>query len=570
MNEEPTRIERPDSPGPPDPVNSHSGPRFGDICLLFIAGAVLFTFQLGMRNLWAPDEGRYAEIGREMLATGDWLTPRLDYAFYFEKPPLVYWLTGFFIRVFGPEEWAVRLPSVVGALLGIVSTYLLGCQIRNRKVGLTAALVLASSPLYFILARFLVLDMVLTGCVTASIVLYLGWMHGGGWAPFIHSSLFIGLATLTKGPIAIVLFGFALLPYSLQAPFSRLPRPLKLITYTAFALSITAPWFILVSRANPTFANFFFIHEHLERFLTDSHKRSGSTFYFVPVLLIGAFPWIAFLKMPQRRPKPGASSPPVLLFIGWIGLTFLFFTISKSKLPPYILPIFPPLAVWIACGLDPIEEPLCGRPIRFWVVAGILVILALALSGINLSKDKSGLEAVQIPIVIGLLAGASCAILGGWLARCRSLGLGVSVLALGTWIGLFGFERAAKIYEPSKDGKVFAETLRSLRLPGEKIMIYGTSEEVNPLPFYLEERVIISGHFFGELEMAREMHREQDADWLVGPAEAEDLMMPTQPRIWVVTKVEVFPYFLEHPNLRVTEIKRVGDMILFTNREVEP
>ncbi|HZE10668.1 MAG TPA: phospholipid carrier-dependent glycosyltransferase [Burkholderiales bacterium] len=324
----------------------------GPLFALLAAFAFLWFCNLGYRHLVKPDEGRYAEIPREMVASGDWLTPRLNGYKYFEKPPLQYWATAASFRAFGVNEWAARLWPGLTGFLGVLLVFWAGNRLFGPPAGLLGAAVTASSALYAIVGHLLTLDMALSFFMSASVFAFAlaqrepeearrrRWMLVA-WAA-------AALAVLTKGLAGVVLPIGAVGAYVLLERDWKLLSRLYLVRGGLLFLAIAAPWFVMVSLANPEFPRFFFIHEHFERFLTKEHDRYQPVWYFLPVLLLGVVPWVlslfpALRSAWTRTAAPGFQARRFLLV--WCAVVFVFFSVSSSKLLAYILPLFPALAL---------------------------------------------------------------------------------------------------------------------------------------------------------------------------------------------------------------------------------
>lgn len=330
----------------------------GKILLLVIIYALLWFGTLDYRHLIPSDEGRYAEIAREMLVTGDWVTPRYNGYKYFEKPPLQAWATAAAFQMFGIGEWQARLWTALTGFCTILLIGFTGARIYNARAGWLAAAVLASSPMWVISGHFNSLDMGLSAFLVAALCILLlaqtsqnkhscrNWM----WACWA----FMGLATLSKGVIGVAIPAMVFIAYSISTWDWKIWTRLRIFSGSILFLAITAPWFLLVSQRNPEFLEFFFIHEHLQRFTQDAHSRTGPIYYFVPLLLVGILPW--FLQIPgavieawrERRREFSAG----WLLVCWFVVIFAFFSVSRSKLPGYIIPIFPALALLIGNRLD--------------------------------------------------------------------------------------------------------------------------------------------------------------------------------------------------------------------------
>jgi 4-amino-4-deoxy-L-arabinose transferase-like glycosyltransferase len=293
-----------------------------------------------------------------MLVTGDWVTPRYNGYKYFEKPPLQAWATAAAFKVFGIGDWQARLWTALTGFLTILAIGFTGARIFNTRAGWLAAVVLASSPMWIISGHFNSLDMGLSSFLVAALCSLLlaqtasnksscrYWM----WACWV----FMALATLSKGVIGAAIPAMVFIAYSVSTWNWKIWTRLRLFSGLILFLAITAPWFILVAQRNPEFLEFFFIHEHLQRFTQDAHSRTGPIYYFVPLLLIGILPWV--LQIPKaltqawlERRREFSSG---WLLVCWFVVIFAFFSVSRSKLPGYIIPIFPALALLIGNRLD--------------------------------------------------------------------------------------------------------------------------------------------------------------------------------------------------------------------------
>jgi 4-amino-4-deoxy-L-arabinose transferase-like glycosyltransferase len=436
----------------------------GRLAALLVLLIVVWFGGLGHRKLIKPDEGRYAEIPREMVASGDWTTPRLNGLKYFEKPPLQYWTTAIAYEAFGASEATSRLWTALTGFLGILVVGFTGARLYDRRTGLFASTVLASCVAYVLLGHFNTLDMGLAFFMATTLCATLlardararATGHGDhcgaspdalatqarrwmlvGWAA-------LALATLSKGPVAVVLSGGALVFYLLLSRDWTLLRSLVLVRGIALFLVITAPWFIAVSRANPEFAHFFFIHEHVERFLTTEHRREGPIWYFVPVLAIGLLPWLSLVVASIARRFPPATRgtfAPERLLVAWCAVIFVFFSVSGSKLPSYVLPMFPALALLVAPYLARSDARTLRRHlIAIAMLAGIVCLAVLALPHLMDSADTA--EAVarfRIAALIAMLAwlvGTLVALRFAWRDRVDAAIVTTGLAALVAWSGL--------------------------------------------------------------------------------------------------------------------------------------
>ncbi len=421
------------------------------LALVLLAAALWFA-NLEHRVLQHPDEGRYAEIAREMSVSGDWLTPRLNGLKYFEKPPLQYWLTAATFDVFGVHAWTARLwPALSGALAVLVIGYA-GLKLGGAALGTSAALALAGTLWQVALSQILTLDALLSFMLALGFAAFVVAQRAEATPRERRSFMWLTWAamagaTLTKGLIGLVLPGGALVIYSLATRDFGLWRRLHFASGLAIFAAVASPWFIAASMANPEFAAFFFIHEHFERFLTSEHRRTGSIAYFVPLFIAGALPWVTVVLWNLRRAwRDGA--PNALGFswqrfaLVWAGFVFAFFSVSGSKLPSYILPMFPPLALVIGWLLLRLDRGLLFRLILPLAAAGVAMALLAWLAYPRLAApfadDRQPVEALLrfgIYVQLGLTAAAAGGVIA--LAALRRPGgrarfVAIAALALST------------------------------------------------------------------------------------------------------------------------------------------
>ena len=330
------------------PILSRSG-----LLALFLAFTVIWFGSLDYRKLIQPDEGRYAEIAREMATSGNFITPRLNGIKYFEKPPLQYWTTAATFKLFGENEWTARIWPGLTGFLSVLLAFITANRLFGQRTALLASATLGSGLFTVLIGHINTLDMglsfflqlALTGMIFANHEDTLN-RNRRKWMLLVWAAL--ALAMLTKGLLCLVVCGASLVLYSLLArDFSPWKR-LELARGIPLFLAITAPWFVAVSLANPEFPHFFFIHEHFERFLTKEHGRYQPAWYFFAILLVGTLPWTLMTLQgwltAWGRERSGEFQPQRFLFI-WAAVILGFFSASSSKLPSYILPMAPALAI---------------------------------------------------------------------------------------------------------------------------------------------------------------------------------------------------------------------------------
>ena len=376
--------------------NTHSRRTFWLLLFLFLA---VWFGNLEYRKLVRPDEGRYAEIPREMAVSGDWTTPRLNGIKYFEKPALQYWATAAAYKAFGEHHWTARLWPALTGLFGILFTWYAGRQLFGEKAGLYSAAVLGSSLLYVLIGHINTLDMGVSFFMGAGLMAFLLAQRDGAtpadnrfWMLVVWASL--AFSVLSKGLMGLALPGAVLVLYSLIQRDLILWTRLHLVKGLLLFLAISAPWFIAVSLANPEFFHFFFIHEHFERFLTKVHRRDAPWWSFVPILAAGILPWfVPMIDSLARAWKPtGNQFNQHRFLLIWAVFIFVFFSTSSSKLPSYILPIFPALALLIGERLSKLD----GRMLALQM----LPMLLLAIAALALVPQVIKLASDAVPVAL--------------------------------------------------------------------------------------------------------------------------------------------------------------------------
>jgi 4-amino-4-deoxy-L-arabinose transferase-like glycosyltransferase len=389
--------------------------------VIILALTVLWLISPALRPLTHPDEGRYAEIPREILATGEWITPHLNALPYVEKPPLQYWASAIGMQIFGISEWSARLWPALTACLMMFVTYALGSRLWGRQCGLMALALLASSALVIAMGQTLTLDMSFSAFMTAVLGSFcMAQLHRitpaiqRRWMLLCWISL--SLAVMTKGIVAPVIAGGTLTLYVIWQRDWLVLRHLSLGWGLAVFLLICTPWFVLAARADNDFLNFFFIHEHLQRYLTRSADRYEPWWYFIVVAAISVLPWIVpalqSLATGWRSTQSRGEFDAGRLLWVWIMFTLVFFSLSDSKLAPYILPMMPAWALLGAHAL--LRAP--RRAVRIAAACAALTAVALLIALVvvaRLSPAPDWMSAVpdfQIYLVFAavvLLAGAA-------------------------------------------------------------------------------------------------------------------------------------------------------------------
>ena len=530
--------------------------------LWVIAAAACAWFGLlGLRHLMPTDEGRYAEIAREMFVSGDWVTIRYNDLKYFEKPPLHLWMTALAYHAFGVNEWSARLWVALSGAAGILVSALAARRWWGPRVGWLTALVLLASPSWNFAAHFNTLDMSVSALLAGVLAGVLLAQHPQAtsrqrrhWMWFAWAAM--GLAVLTKGLMGIVLPGLVLVVYTLLARDWVLWRRLHLVSGALIMLAIVLPWFALVSMRNPDFAQFFFIHEHWERYTSNVHHRSGPIWYFVPQLLVAFLPWLGLVPRAVRvvrQESAGAGLRPKLLLAVWAIAIFAFFSASGSKLPGYILPIFPALAVLLAVALDALDAAAWRRHVLVALGVVALPLLAwLPARGWLAAGDFNPALTDYLP----WLGAAFLSVAGGvWVARRLNargrLDASLTAYALALFAGMTIATAGHETFGRDISGIELVAPMQSVLTPD--MPIYGVRLLDHTLPFYLR-RTLTMVERPDELEFGTQQEPDKwlptmaafKQAWTSGP----HAMAVMSPQTHAALRSEELPLFVIAQNAR--------------------
>ncbi|VVE31626.1 Undecaprenyl phosphate-alpha-4-amino-4-deoxy-L-arabinose arabinosyl transferase [Pandoraea iniqua] len=473
---------------------------------LLIGFALVWFGMLDYRHLIASDEGRYAEMAREMWTTGDWITPRYNGYKYFEKPPLQTWMNALTFAAFGLGEWQARLWTALTGFAGVLMVGYTGRRVFNARVGLFAAAALASAPLWALLGHFNVLDMGLSFFMGLSLCALLLAQRPGLPRPSVRGWMWLcwaamALAVLSKGLVGIVLPGAVLVLYTLVARDWALWKRLYLGSGLIVFFLIAAPWFVLVQMRNPEFFDFFFINEHFRRFAEEGHNRDGALWYFVPVFLVGFLPWLSILpgtvRATWRMPRQPNGFAPTVLMWTWSIFIFVFFSVSHSKLISYLLPIAPAMALLFGLYLaqmrrDQLRVHLAGYAV-FLIAALVMVAIFVGRSG-SVRNPNELYKAFQIWLYFALGAGLVGTLVAWRLARHsarRAVIMFAAAMLLLTTIGGMGHE----VFGRQSSGVLLVPAIKAeMKRLGPDTPFYSVNVLDHTMPFYLGTDMIMVQH----------------------------------------------------------------------------
>ncbi len=380
---------------------------------------VVYLFGLGSVGFIAPDEPRYASIGREMAVSHDFITPRLDHQPWFEKPPLLYWMVAIG-RVFRlPDEWAARVPVALMSIAFLAFFYSVLAQEFSRRVAFAATAILSTSAGWIAYSSVAVNDLPLTATLSAAMLIALfNTRRASGYL----AGALLGLSILAKAFVPLVLF----VPIFLVARRTRW-------TMIAGCVLVAAPWHLLVwLRNGGAFWQDYLWKQQILRFFSPELQHGQPWCFYLPVILAGLFPWTPLIALVFRRKT--FDDVRVRFLVAWLLFALVFFSAARNKLPGYALPLLPPLAIVLAVGLDH-----AGANRKWWIASAALPLILLpviipALPDALLSGIRSAPIAWQT-ITIGLPF-AIFAIAAWWLAWREYTSLAIATIVAAAVIGL--------------------------------------------------------------------------------------------------------------------------------------
>ena len=464
------------------PINS-SRPEWTRIVVLLLLGVVLLLLGLGSRPLWDIDEGMHAVTPRVMVQTGDWLAPTFNGEPFHDKPPLYNWLVAVSFVLLGYTEFAARLP---GALLGLATvflTYLSGRRLLGPPAAFLGAVVLLCSLEFVVLSRAVMYDIVLAFFVTLALFAwyraYTDQQRRGRFLMLMYGA--IGLGVLAKGPLGVVIPGGVVFVFLLLRRDLRFLLRMMLVRGTLVVLALALPWNIAMALRDPEYLRYFLLQQNLGNFASAAAARHPEPFYYyVVILLVGFFPWVCYLPaaiaQTFRRGRP--FDPARLFLLCWFGFVLLFFSAATSKLAPYVLLLFPPVALLVGDLWNRIHVERGGRlhgamlacqGFLLLLVGGLLVLLwRVAPANRGFDPELHGPHLLALTLILAPTVLLSSILL--WRRAYRGQFAVTAALVVAFLFYLFLF--IAPGVNPLRSAKAIVPTLESMLEPGEKIVFY--------------------------------------------------------------------------------------------------
>jgi 4-amino-4-deoxy-L-arabinose transferase-like glycosyltransferase len=498
--------------------------------------SLVYFYNLGGWGLIEPDEGRYSEIPREMIASGDWVTPRLNGVKYFEKPVMYYWMVASSFKAFGTSELSARIPCAASALLGAMGTYAMGAS-YGPSAAFLGAFITGTGFLWFALAHITLTDMALGAFMTLSMVLIFKGLTGSRPALWLGYAA-MGLSVLTKGLIGIVLPGLVFLTWiALTRRWRLILKGISPVGILAF-LGVAGPWFYRVIKANPDFAWFFFVHEHLLRYSTMVSNRYQPWWFFLAILPVALLPWtgtvlqgvvsalgeLRYLRSDVssriRDHETPSEAEEALFMLLWAAVILAFFSASRSKLIPYMVPAMPPLGLLGGIFLD---RGLYGRrygavSLGFGITAVLMVLLGAALIVYPSYQDRFDPQALrQLGAVVGSVT-IACGVIPLGVALMRRSPVAIGCVA--AIVFLLAMKQVFPLVAQARSPKALASMAQPLVTPDSRVIIYKDYDQA--IPFYLNRTVTLvqEGGDYRELTFG---YRAERPSWFTDPKGLQEM-----------------------------------------------
>lgn len=459
-------------------------------CLLLLVAALLVLIPGIHVSLFDRDEGWYAQVSREMLASGDWLTPHYLGKVWLAKPPLLYWLVAGTFRILGVGEWQARIVPVGASCLSVLLTASLAARMFDRRTGVIAGLLLLTFGLFSIVGKMLLTDSVMLACTLTAILFHWEMRDRMTWTRSIVYWLMIGLGVLAKGPATLVFAGaFAVGLYI--SGWRKWFRDLRYWMWLPMAIVVAAPWYVLMARkASGTFVQQFLWTEILSRIVEAPHGHTGPPGYYLLISLVGLLPWTAFIPGCIIAAIASRRDARFKLLLVWLGVPWIILEVIRSKLPHYILPCYVPLAILLAVQLSaawdrhaPLKTaPLAERRVlNLWAQVMVVFGLGLIVAGFVLKVQE-----VRLPLIaLGSLLVVAFILAADALRRATTAaGFRIAVIgtiafhvALGLWV--------LPALEPKRLSRQIAREVNVLADPVTPAIICGYEEPT--MFFYLDK-----------------------------------------------------------------------------------
>ncbi len=525
------------------------------IGIILIVTAFLYLFSLGGMALTDPDESFYAETSREMLVANEWVTPHIFGEPQFEKPALYYWLVMLSYIVFGVTEFAARFPSAIFGILGAIGVYFLAKRLYSSLCGIFSALILATCALYLLISRACVTDMALTVFILYCLLFFVNGWTTGKKIHYFASAVMAALAVLTKGPIGLFIPGMTMLLYIAFTKQWKELRKVPIFWSIVVFVIVSFPWYFAISQAHGVeFWGEFIGFRNLTRFLEPEHRIGDSPFFYFPVAFGGFFPWCAFLLfavwyMIKDKIKSLSFKGDRLFLLVWFLTVFVFFSVSRTKLVTYILPLFPVMAIvtgrfWEGCCISGEIAPNVRKYFKFSYILLMIAALGGAIAlPILLGHEYPGTMALKGGIIAGagflLFCVLSAVLFFRGKQRIAFASIVVAVLVMLVPVASY----ILPVVEQYESSKAVSIKVQELASPGD--LIGGECDHRRGIAFYTRSVDIVDIHPYNEMM----------------------LFFESDKKVWGISQYKHYRQLKGHKGELIEDpVFRSGDYVILTNK----
>ncbi len=531
----------------------------------------LFFFWIGQIPLVSSDEGRFGEIAREMWVSKDFIVPHFDYIPHIEKPIFAFWLAALNTGIFGVGSFSARLPSVISAILGILLTHFFTRRWFNRKTADFAAVILTTSVGYVLVGRFAIIDMLMTLLMSGALFCLASAAIERKPRLYFLAYVFMGLSLITKGLIGVVLPSLIFFVFLLWIKNLGEIKKMHLGWGVLIIALIFFPWAIAISNREPGFFYRFIIEQHFHRYSSAVFGRKRPFWFFAPLLVLLAFPWSFFLPAAifQKNQEMDVTKKKFLKFlICWLAVIFVFFSIPKSKLPYYILPLCVPLAILVAAWIEKAPEKIFLRTLQ---AAGVVSLVVLIMANLYLFlwvKDDRVMALRGLFVAASLGVGFGVVLTAIFLRRKEyekslfSVAVTLYILLIFIIIGMKSLTSYLSTYEE-------AVQLKALIKEGDEVAVFASPDRFSDLSYHLEKRILVVGSDRGTLgeELKEAKYTEDAQKWFPSTDEFLRLFNTRSGRIYCLMEEKNLPE-LQHLGLSSYKIIRQGGGKLLISNEI--
>lgn len=551
-----------------------------DITIIGLFLCIFYSIWLGSHPLFTPDEGRYSEAAREMVMSGDYITPRINGVVFLDKPILYYWLQASAIKLFGLNEFALRFwPALLG-VLSCLFMYLAGHQLFNRRTGIISALILATTPLYYGGAHYANLDLEVGSLISITLLSFMVAIHTNGrlrTPAFITAYFFAGLACLTKGLIGAVFPALIGGLWIVLLNRWSLFKNMRLVTGILLFAAIVLPWYTLAQLANPQFFHYFFIDQQVSRFLTTAaYNCQNASWFYLPIIALGFFPWTVFVIQAIGQSlaniwKNRQSHSKELFLLLWVVVIFTFFSIPHSKTLGYILPIFPGLALLTGYYVNTQwQTKHKSFQLGVWMYIGITLAIVMGYLALPLVR-MLGINNALMPYVTFTIALFFLSSITIFFLRNAAPNKIITVLFVTAVLFLLGLNISSTALN-QKSIKPLAVYLKQVMKPEDEIAIY--YRYYQDLPIYLEKRITMVADWAATdipqndnwvREMWYGMPYQDTSNWLI-LENAFWQRWHSQKHMFVMLNQSYFDEFRLKAHSHIYTLKRFNNVVLVSNQ----